>query len=59
MIYLATPALFSTWRAGLPALAAWFIVARTKREDVTPRAELDGYRACSERVRYRLLPDVW
>jgi protein-S-isoprenylcysteine O-methyltransferase Ste14 len=40
-----------------------FVVAvtvyRTAREDRTLQAELDGYAAYAQRVRYRLLPGMW
>ena len=53
-----------------PALGSWIATAvilailplllrRTIAEDRLLRAELDGYQAYAERVRWRLLPGVW
>lgn len=49
----------SAW-ALLPALfLAAVLILRTRLEDQTLQAELDGYRDYAQRVRYRLLPGVW
>lgn len=58
--YLAIPPLLSSLWAWLPAAAlVAILVVRTRLEDATLRAELEGYEAYAERVRYRLLPGVW
>jgi protein-S-isoprenylcysteine O-methyltransferase Ste14 len=49
----------SLWAAIPQVIAALMLVARTAREDATLRAELPGYAAYAEEVRYRLLPGVW
>ena len=57
---LATPFFLSSlW--GLPfALAfAAVLIARTRLEDSTLQAELDGYAAYAGAVRFRLVPGVW
>lgn len=49
----------SLW-ALIPALLTiTVIVIRTRREDDTLKAELDGYREYTNSTRYRLLPGVW
>ena len=40
-------------------LDAILFIIRTALEDKTLQAELDGYAAYTDRVRYRLLPGVW
>jgi protein-S-isoprenylcysteine O-methyltransferase Ste14 len=49
-----------SWLALVPVvlIAATFTV-RTALEDRTLQAELDGYKAYAQRVRYRLLPGIW
>ena len=57
---LATPLLLGSWWAFLPALACCAGVGvRTALEDRTLRAELTGYEAYAQRVRFRLLPGLW
>jgi protein-S-isoprenylcysteine O-methyltransferase Ste14 len=57
---LATPvALGSLWGLLPGVLAALLFVIRTSMEDQTLREELNGYRAYSEQVRYRLVPGIW
>jgi protein-S-isoprenylcysteine O-methyltransferase Ste14 len=57
---LATPAFLGTLWALIPAgLTVCALVIRTALEDRTLANELDGYRAYSQDVRYRLLPGVW
>lgn len=49
-----------SWWALIPAGgAALLLVIRTAWEDRTLHAELPGYTAYAQRVRYRLLPGVW
>lgn len=60
LAYLATPFLLDSAWALLPALfLAAVLILRTRLEDQTLQAELDGYRDYAQRVRYRLLPGVW
>lgn len=57
---LATPLLLGSWCALGPAvLASIAMIVRTALEDRTLRAELEGYEAYAQRVRYRLVPGVW
>ncbi|MDD8027577.1 MAG: isoprenylcysteine carboxylmethyltransferase family protein [Acidobacteriota bacterium] len=52
--------LLGSWLAALPqVLASIALIIRTALEDRTLRAELPGYAAYAERVRWRLLPGVW
>ena len=58
--YLGMPAVFGSPWAWAPAVAlVILVIVRTSLEDATLRAELEGYRAYADRVRYRLLPGVW
>jgi len=41
------------------AVAAGLLVVRTRWEDETLRAELDGYEAYTRRVRFKWIPGVW
>ena len=60
LAYVATPLfLDSAWTFVPAALLTTVLVIRTLLEDQTLQAELDGYRAYAERVRFRLLPGVW
>jgi protein-S-isoprenylcysteine O-methyltransferase Ste14 len=60
LIELAIPLMLGSWWALLPgAVNAGLVVVRTVLEDRMLRAELDGYPAYAERVRYRLLPGLW
>jgi protein-S-isoprenylcysteine O-methyltransferase Ste14 len=60
LAYVATPLfLDSAWTFVPAALLTTVLVIRTRLEDQTLQAELDGYRAYAERVRFRLLPGVW
>lgn len=52
-------ALGSLWALVPAAITSVLLVARTALEDRTLRAELPGYAAYAERVRWRLLPGVW
>lgn len=58
--FIAIPLSLGTSAAWVPALlGAVLYVVRTALEDRTLRAELPGYEAYAERVRWRLLPGVW
>lgn len=60
MWYLAAPVMLGALWALIPALiAAAAIILRTAFEDRMLRAELPGYAAYADRVRYRLLPGMW
>lgn len=60
LAYLGTPALLSSLWAFLPSVVLLvLLVVRTRLEDATLQAELDGYREYAGQVRYRLLPGVW
>ena len=52
-------ALGSWWALVPAAIAACLLVIRTIWEDRTLQAELPGYAAYAERVRFRLVPGVW
>lgn len=60
MAYLGLPVLLSSIWALIPAAGLIAIlILRTRLEDATLRAELDGYEDYSRHVRHRLLPYVW
>ncbi len=60
MWYLAAPVMLGTLWALIPGvIAAAAIILRTALEDKMLRAQLPGYAAYADRVRYRLLPGVW
>lgn len=60
LAYLGTPLLLDSFWALLPAVFLTIaLIIRTRLEDQTLQAELDGYRDYTQRVRYRLLPPVW
>lgn len=57
---LAAPLLLGSWWSFAPAiLAVACFVIRTSLEDRTLQNELDGYKAYTHNVRYRLLPGLW
>jgi protein-S-isoprenylcysteine O-methyltransferase Ste14 len=57
---LSLPLLLASWWAFLiGVLNAGLFVLRTALEDRDLQNELDGYKAYTERVRYRLLPGIW
>jgi protein-S-isoprenylcysteine O-methyltransferase Ste14 len=59
-MYLATPVALGSWWALLPALLIIpLLVARIANEEKVLVAELPGYAAYRERVKYRLIPGVW
>ena len=43
----------------ISAINAILLILRTALEDRTLQAELPGYAAYAQRVRFRLLPGVW
>lgn len=58
--YLAIPFFLDSVWAFVPAVIICIaMVIRTRLEDETLQAELEGYRAYTQRVRYRLIPGVW
>lgn len=60
LTYLATPLFLDSPWAFLPtAFVTTVLIIRTALEDRVLQAELAGYRAYAQRVRYRLLPGVW
>jgi protein-S-isoprenylcysteine O-methyltransferase Ste14 len=57
---MAAPVLLASWWAFLISIpAALLIILRTALEDRMLLAGLNGYRAYSMQVRYRLVPGVW
>lgn len=57
---LAPPLLLGSWWAFIPALfSALSLIIRTVLEDRMLQNELDSYAAYTERVRYRLVPNLW
>ena len=60
LAFLATPLFLDSGWTFLPALFLTVVlVIRTRLEDQTLQAELDGYPDYARRVRYRLLPGLW
>jgi protein-S-isoprenylcysteine O-methyltransferase Ste14 len=61
LVYAASlpPALGSLWALLLSLLVTALFIVKTAKEDQLLCAELDGYQAYAEQVRYRLLPGVW
>lgn len=49
----------SLWALIAGGAAAVLTILRTTSEDRTLRAELEGYEAYAQRVRYRLIPGIW
>jgi protein-S-isoprenylcysteine O-methyltransferase Ste14 len=57
---LGIPVLLGTWWALIPGIAAiGLMVIRTVFEDRLLRAELAGYQAYAQDVRFRLVPGIW
>ena len=57
---LATPVALGSLVGLVPAVLFLLnLIIRTAMEDQTLQDELDGYKAYSEQVRYRLIPWVW
>jgi len=61
VVYAIATALLlqSTWAAVLAVPLIGVTILRTALEDRTLRAELPGYAAYADRVRFRLLPGIW
>jgi protein-S-isoprenylcysteine O-methyltransferase Ste14 len=58
--FLGMPLLMTSVWVFVPAgVGMILLVVRTALEDMTLRAELDGYQAYAQRVRFRLLPGIW
>lgn len=58
--YFAIPVALGTLWGLIPGvITSALVVARTALEDQTLRAELPGYEAYAQRVKWRLLPGVW
>ena len=56
----AMSALLGSWPAlAVGGLCAALVILRTALEDRTLMAELDGYAAYAQKVRYRLVPQIW
>ena len=49
----------SLWTLIPSVILMVLLVIRTKLEDDTLQAELEGYKAYTEKTRYRLIPWVW
>lgn len=59
-LVLAMPLLLGSWWAFVPAmLCTLSLILRTALEDRTLQKELSGYKAYSQKVRYRLIPGLW
>jgi protein-S-isoprenylcysteine O-methyltransferase Ste14 len=60
LTYFATPLLLGTLWAYLPAVfITAMLIIRTRLEDQTLQAQLEGYKEYAGRVRYRLIPGLW
>ena len=60
LFYLGLPLMFGSWWVGLiMALTIAITLVRTAHEDEYLRANLEGYAAYAERVRWRLMPHIW
>jgi protein-S-isoprenylcysteine O-methyltransferase Ste14 len=59
LIYSIPVALGSLWTLLPASVLTLLFVIRTYFEDKTLHEELEGYKAYSERVKYRLLPGIW
>jgi protein-S-isoprenylcysteine O-methyltransferase Ste14 len=57
---LGTAIILGSWWAMIPAaVGAAILVLRTVLEDRMLQYELEGYKAYTEQVRYRLIPGIW
>jgi protein-S-isoprenylcysteine O-methyltransferase Ste14 len=57
---LSAPLLLGSWWAFIPSIiSVAALIIRTSLEDQTLCEELSGYVEYAERVRYRLIPNVW
>jgi protein-S-isoprenylcysteine O-methyltransferase Ste14 len=60
LTFLCTPLLLGSWWALIPsAMGVAGYALRTALEDRTLHAELEGYAAYAQKVRYRLVPGLW
>lgn len=60
LFQLVTPLTLGSWWAFIPsAIAVILLIVRTALEDRVLQTKLDGYKAYTDRVRYRLLPGLW
>ena len=60
LFFLGIPlSLGSLWGLLPAAIAVTLLIVRTALEDRTLLAELDGYAAYSQRVRFRWIPGIW
>ncbi len=60
LAYVGTGLMLGSWWAiVLSIITGLLMIVRTRLEDKTLLAELDGYADYAARVRYRLLPGVW
>jgi protein-S-isoprenylcysteine O-methyltransferase Ste14 len=60
LLFAGIAVALGSWWALVPAgIAALLLVLRTAWEDRTLQAELAGYTAYAQKVRYRLIPGVW
>lgn len=60
LLALSVPLCLGSWWALIPALVVVVgLIPRTIFEERTLRAELPGYAAYTERVKYRWIPGVW
>jgi protein-S-isoprenylcysteine O-methyltransferase Ste14 len=57
---LGIPLLLESWWAFIPGLIAVVLyVVRTKLEDQTLMAELEGFVSYADQVKFKLLPGIW
>jgi len=60
ILYLSIPLVLGSYYAVIPiALSCLEIIARIKDEEKMLKEGLPGYTACTQRVKYRLLPYIW
>jgi protein-S-isoprenylcysteine O-methyltransferase Ste14 len=60
LMYLATPVALGSWWALLPALLIVpILIARIVNEEKVLTENLPGYRAYTQKTRYRLVPGLW
>jgi protein-S-isoprenylcysteine O-methyltransferase Ste14 len=59
LLFALPVALGSRYALLLSVLLSLLLIVRTYLEDRTLIDELDGYRAYTEQMRYRLIPGIW
>lgn len=60
LTFIGTPLILGTLWAFVPAVLILIdIIVRTALEDRTLQQELEGYKAYTQKVKYRLLPGLW